>query len=316
MGLASRFFRGNARLESCLVSDPSHVSPGSSGEHVGQIQQALILLDGAVIAAGELSTLHYGSSTAAAVLKYKAQREIINRSYQKTADNIVGKMTMARLDGEMVPFEGVNPEVTDPGEGNRIQALLDKERPGTGQMIQTTLAALNDVQTFFANPQSSAALAPQNQFALDGLRRFFGVDQTRPGALVQIRKNYQAYQRKFVGLRAVQRPAPYGTLLRNHFDLLENGQLTGKTPPAFSATPQAMFFTPRYRAFNPQASVVFRGLFSETLQGIQLHEMGHFFFGFIDGDPRNKPTSLSLRLASSYDLLARQITFKHLVAVN
>ncbi|MCY2978476.1 MAG: hypothetical protein NTU79_07405 [Planctomycetota bacterium] len=41
-------------------------------------------------------------NTAAAVLAYKTKRKIINRDYQMTADNIVGKMTMASLDREML----------------------------------------------------------------------------------------------------------------------------------------------------------------------------------------------------------------------
>jgi hypothetical protein len=37
----------------------------------------------------------YGKQTADAVLAYKKKRGIINRGYQASADNIVGKMTMA-----------------------------------------------------------------------------------------------------------------------------------------------------------------------------------------------------------------------------
>src|SRR5262249_41293895 len=43
--------------------------------------------------------------TAAAVLAYKRKRNIVNRTYQAQADNIVGKMTMAALDREMVAFD-------------------------------------------------------------------------------------------------------------------------------------------------------------------------------------------------------------------
>jgi lysozyme family protein len=47
----------------------------------------------------------YGAATAAAVLAYKKKRNIINHSYQAQADNIVGKMTVAALDKEMVERE-------------------------------------------------------------------------------------------------------------------------------------------------------------------------------------------------------------------
>jgi hypothetical protein len=102
MGLQSQLFRGDPQLEAAAVSDPAHIMPGASGPHVQKIQAALLLLDGAPIAEDELLRTFYGSSTADAVLNYKRKRNIINRSYQTQADNIVGKMTMANLDGEML----------------------------------------------------------------------------------------------------------------------------------------------------------------------------------------------------------------------
>ena len=80
--------------------------------HLGKIQLALILLDAAVIADSEQDSLTYGDSTARAVLAYKRKRNIVNRSYQTQADNIVGKMTMASLDGEMVKKEPLASEPT------------------------------------------------------------------------------------------------------------------------------------------------------------------------------------------------------------
>lgn len=108
MPLQSRAFRGDAKLESCAVSDPEHVVEGAAGDHVAKIQQALILLDGSRIDSAELSAKRYGRSTAAAVLAYKTRRSIINRAYQTKPDNIVGKMTIAALDGEMLRFEHSN----------------------------------------------------------------------------------------------------------------------------------------------------------------------------------------------------------------
>jgi peptidoglycan hydrolase-like protein with peptidoglycan-binding domain len=101
MGFQSRIFRDDPKLEAAAVSDPAHILPGAQGDHVGKIQSALILLDDASIELSELQSWLYGPSTAAAVLAYKQKRNIVNRSYQTQADNIVGKMTMASLDGEM-----------------------------------------------------------------------------------------------------------------------------------------------------------------------------------------------------------------------
>ena len=105
MGLQSRFFGGDPKLEAAAVSHPAHIVPGSKGAHVGKLQQALISLDGAVIEPSELEQMHYGLTTANAVLAYKEFRKIINPTYQTRADNIVGIMTMTALDREMAQCE-------------------------------------------------------------------------------------------------------------------------------------------------------------------------------------------------------------------
>lgn len=102
MPLASKLFRGDSRLENAALSDPAHIVPGASGPHVRKIQDALIAVDGADIDADGI----YGPDTAEAVLSYKKKRNIINRSYQTQADDIVGRMTMAALDKEMSDLEG------------------------------------------------------------------------------------------------------------------------------------------------------------------------------------------------------------------
>jgi len=111
MPLKSKLFtedlKVRARLEACLVSDPAHVFQGHRGDHVGRIQRALIVLGAGVIDQSELLSMHYGRTTAGTVEQYKQNYKppIINWSYQKTADDIVGKMTIARLDDDMYHFE-------------------------------------------------------------------------------------------------------------------------------------------------------------------------------------------------------------------
>jgi peptidoglycan hydrolase-like protein with peptidoglycan-binding domain len=101
MALRSKLFRDDPRLQRCLIHDPSHVTPGSAGDHVRRIQLALAQLDGLRIDPSEIKTKRYGRSTTAAVLAFKRRRKIINFSYQTQEDNIVGKMTIAALDREM-----------------------------------------------------------------------------------------------------------------------------------------------------------------------------------------------------------------------
>jgi peptidoglycan hydrolase-like protein with peptidoglycan-binding domain len=105
MPLRSQLFRNDPRLQGCLVEDQWHVTPGSAGDYVQRIQVALMQLDGLQIDPGELAMKRYGTSTAAAVLQFKQNRDIVNRAYQTQADDIVGKMTIAALDEEMLQLE-------------------------------------------------------------------------------------------------------------------------------------------------------------------------------------------------------------------
>jgi peptidoglycan hydrolase-like protein with peptidoglycan-binding domain len=72
---------------------------------VSKIHTALLILEGVSVASAELRNQQYGASTAAAVLTFKRRRQIINTTYQTEADNIVGKMTIAAMDGELLPKE-------------------------------------------------------------------------------------------------------------------------------------------------------------------------------------------------------------------
>jgi hypothetical protein len=111
MPLISRLFSGDSKLQACLVSDPAHLTKGTVGDHVSKIHTALLILDDAQVASSELQAKTYGTSTAAAVLAYKSKRGIINFSYQNTADDIVGKMTIARMDTELAAVEAKPPSL-------------------------------------------------------------------------------------------------------------------------------------------------------------------------------------------------------------
>jgi hypothetical protein len=103
--LQSRLFSGDPKLEAAAVSNSAHIVPGGMGAHVAKIQRALISIDSALIDFMELKANRYGQSTASAVLAYKKKRNIINRSYQTQADNIVGIMTVTALDKELLQKE-------------------------------------------------------------------------------------------------------------------------------------------------------------------------------------------------------------------
>jgi peptidoglycan hydrolase-like protein with peptidoglycan-binding domain len=107
MTLFSNLFRGVKELQACEVNDSAHLTIGTRGLHVRLVQTALCRLGFTNIHGSEYIDGYYGASTAAEVLRYKNSRQIINGAYQKTADNIVGKMTINRLDGEMIILEHV-----------------------------------------------------------------------------------------------------------------------------------------------------------------------------------------------------------------
>ena len=104
-GLVSDLFRGDMRLERCLINDSAHVVRGDRGPYVAKIQYAVMVLEGGTISAQELQQQLYGPDTASLVLAYKTRRKIINFSYQSRPDDIVGKMTIRSLDTEMLVFE-------------------------------------------------------------------------------------------------------------------------------------------------------------------------------------------------------------------
>src|SRR5262249_31871388 len=99
----SQLLRDDPKLEAAGVSDQAHITGGARGDHVRKIQRALNQLDGARLSVDG----DYGVATARAVLAYKQKRNIVNRSYQTTADDIVGKMTIAALDTELLAHENV-----------------------------------------------------------------------------------------------------------------------------------------------------------------------------------------------------------------
>jgi hypothetical protein len=105
MPLTSNALAGDERLEACLVKDTAHLTLGVQGEFVAKVQAAIIFLDELTIDEAELNKFTYGRSTAAAVLKFKKNRKIINRSYQQHEDDIVGKMTIKAIDDELAIAE-------------------------------------------------------------------------------------------------------------------------------------------------------------------------------------------------------------------
>lgn len=114
MPLQSRLFKGDRALEACLVQHSAHITEGATGEHVAKIHTALFAIDGLAVSPDELRNCFYGKSTVKAVLKFKTKRNIINYSYERQVDNIVGKMTIAALDRDMLRKEAEPRQLPNP----------------------------------------------------------------------------------------------------------------------------------------------------------------------------------------------------------
>jgi hypothetical protein len=145
MTLKSNLFRGSRGLAACEINDSAHFTIGKQGDDVGRIQMALFAIDSLKINRQELLSKIYGQSTAAAVLAFKTKRKIINYAYQKTPDNIVGKMTIAALDREMSVWEA-----THRGDGGDCIPAIRAARSGFRPQVDFALA-------------SSTGTAPQPQ---------------------------------------------------------------------------------------------------------------------------------------------------------
>jgi peptidoglycan hydrolase-like protein with peptidoglycan-binding domain len=258
MGLQSELFKGDPKLEACAVNDAAHISQKENfvGEHVAKIQTALIRLDPTVkIDPGELSAKTYGPSTAAAVLAFKRARSIINFSYQTQADNIVGKMTIARLDRELKDSQ------------SRLVAkdLAAVDKPMAEGLVRNALNALRDIEKDISILESGASLslgtprwaALQTHFHLTFQVTTGTTRALTKADLALIKRNYQAVANVF----------------NNSAFAFDNG------PPAVPGSPasanfnqQKLFFSPLYKDFDtPEGKAI--GPRSRT--AILIHEAIH-----------------------------------------
>lgn len=186
MALQSELLSGDPKLEAAAVSDPAHVVPGARGEHVRKIQLALIQVNGAALKPDGI----YGPATAAAVLAFKQQRNIVNRAIQKTADDIVGKMTIAALDREMLTVESkpalifsASPPAVPKGAGGGGLRLSFSVGGGPGTVgapptaapvIPTPSPGFTELQPT-SHPGQQMILAPQQNGSVHAMTAVGGV---------------------------------------------------------------------------------------------------------------------------------------------
>lgn len=216
MPLQSKLLRGDSKLEAAAVSDPADIFQGAAGEHVRKIQLALIQLDGAAIDPDG----KYGPATAVAVLAYKRKRNIVNRSFETEADNIVGKMTMASLDREMLAkeeaiapprlarFTRANP--ADPRDGFS-EGLPGTPRPvATRGLVSFGLVGEPTEAPRFFDPAQLVVIGEDTAVALLGAK----------GATLSTDKDFEE-------LVVITRPRPTQVVQSNHEFIHLRGQQPG-----------------------------------------------------------------------------------------
>lgn len=195
MGLVSKLFKGDPKLEACQVSDPAHIFQGVRGEHVGKIQTALIQTDGATIERRELDEQFYGPSTAKAVLRFKKnpKRNILN--FRSQFDDIVGKKTITALDLQMA------------GQTNPTQKdLAEADKPLAEDIVRNALRALREIENDLNALQSGASVnlgtprwdaLQKHSHMLPGVSSVLGRAVTAAD-IAFIRQNYQKVQQVFL----------------------------------------------------------------------------------------------------------------------
>ena len=104
--LISDEFKDDRALEDCATIPRKHLEVGSHpGRHILKVQLAIERLrpNGPMIDPAEKRDMRYGSTTAKAVLNYKATHvpPIINKTYQSTPDEIVGQGTIKAMDADL-----------------------------------------------------------------------------------------------------------------------------------------------------------------------------------------------------------------------
>jgi hypothetical protein len=274
---------------------------------------ALMTLEHADIAPEELKNKSFGRSTRDAVQNYKDKRKIINSSYQNSADAIVGKMTIERLDNDLLGRKHTSDPLTDPGEKARIQALINRERRAVTRIVENSIELLRQLLEAMASedPGTLVQFEAKNILVMDALRRYCGMGLRPDAALIkELIGQYEAFKSKLPSLARDQKPIDFPELLRRAPEHVEPTRDGPTFPPAITDRPDGMFFTPRYRDVDVNEKPQFQGMAPAILELIQLHEMGHFYFGFDDGNPVGGPFFVTKRFAQTYEFFSKQAVFR------
>lgn len=280
--LESRLFtkKPNLALQNCLNNNSANITltNNSTGEHVELIQIALTQIKekNPVLGIPEFEVNgKYDTATANAILKYKQKRDIVNRSYQNQADNKVGKMTIRRLDDEMLLIEekgGRGRAIPiDPGPVQKDLAARD-----SSLALSWIVAAIGAIALYKAN--LSAVLAGGNavlpEKTSEALDTHFHLMNPKPSVSSTIRRSITLQDVISIetNLIAIQ------TVLSNKANFENSTGFVDKTGKLIPSVPAHapfgghLFFNPPYKGFTDERG---EAIGPNSRAAIMIHEGTH-----------------------------------------
>jgi peptidoglycan hydrolase-like protein with peptidoglycan-binding domain len=165
MALTSARFAGVDRLERCAAGEfAARLTPGTQGDSVARVQQALMDLGEPLPLAGADGI--FGEETTEAVLRYKTRRNL--RSPDGSIDGVVGPLTMGTLDAECTardqvpgpcPPDSAGPAVDLQGADETLVNVVLAETRAASLVGVDGLGATRIVADLAGLPEDAAAEA-------------------------------------------------------------------------------------------------------------------------------------------------------------
>src|SRR5262249_53781497 len=158
---------------------------------------------------------------------------------------IVGKMTIERLDNDLLGRKHTSDPYSDPGEKARIQALINRERPAVTRIVGKSIALLRQLLQAITSedPGTLVEFEANNILVMDALRRFCGMGLRPDAALIEeLIGQYEAFASKLPSLASDQKPIDFPGMLTRFPSNLEPAPDGPTFPPAITDRPDGMFF--------------------------------------------------------------------------
>lgn len=271
----------NTALQNCLNDNSQHITltKNSTGEHVELIQTALFRIkdnDPSLgIPAFEVNGT-YDTATANAILKYKEKRDIVNRSYQNQADNKVGKMTLGRLDQEMLLLEqgrrGGGLEIpTDPKPVQKDLAAKDSTLASSWLSAAIGAIASYKASLISTLAGGNAVLPAKTSEALD---THFHLIDPKPSISGTIRRSITLQDAIFIEITliAIQGVLSNKANFENSTGFIDKNGKPRPEVPAHAPFGGHIFFNPPYKSFTDPKG---QAIGPNSRAAILIHEATH-----------------------------------------